>query len=72
MRLLIQHAAEIHDAQPNGTTPLMNAAWFGCSESVEVLLRAGADATARDDRGRTASELAAERGHAHIERVLAD
>jgi len=54
----------------NGITPLMNAAWFGCQDSVKELLRWGADSLLRDDKGKSARDMAAERGHKAIEDLL--
>ena len=53
-----------------GITPLMNAAWFGCRDSVRELLRRGADSRMRDSKGRTARDSASERGHNDIEELL--
>jgi len=56
----------------DGLTPLLMAASKGASAVAEVLLAAGADVTAADDRGRTALHLAAENGHLDMARVLLD
>lgn len=53
-----------------GITPLMNAAWFGCRDAVRELLRRGADPLLREVKGKTARDLASERGHAEIEELL--
>lgn len=41
--LLLEHYAYIDAASPNGTTPLMMAAMYGNSPTVQALLQAGAD-----------------------------
>jgi hypothetical protein len=53
-----------------GITPLMNAAWFGCHDSVRELLRRGADPLIRDKKGRAAKDLADERGHKEVAELL--
>ena len=50
-----------------GIAPLLNAAWFGCHDSARELLRRGADPLLRDSKGRTAKDLATERGHRNAE-----
>jgi ankyrin repeat protein len=42
------------------------------AKTVSLLLARGADLTARDDRGRTALMIAAQRGHKHIVELLLD
>jgi hypothetical protein len=70
VRLLLEHGAEVDATDKTGGTPLMDAAWFGCTRSVTRLLRAKADPTLRDNRGRTAADLARERGHIHIAETI--
>jgi ankyrin repeat protein len=53
-----------------GITPLMNAAWFGCLDSARELLRRRADPLVRDKKGRTAKDLANERGHKELAEIL--
>ena len=53
-----------------GITPLMNAAWFGCELSLLALLERGADTSLRDGEGRTALDMAKERGHTGLEEKL--
>jgi len=64
-------AGAVPNAQnEEGITPLMNAAWFGCRDSARELLRRGADSLLRDSKGRTAKDLAAERGHNDVVELL--
>jgi hypothetical protein len=70
VRSLLRHNAEVDPIDQSGGTPLMHAAWFGCTTSVEVLLQAGADGRKKDERGRSAQQLAHERGHAAIASLL--
>lgn len=66
VQLLLECGAEVNAVDNSGGTPLMGAAWFGALQSVELLLRAGADATIKDQKGRTARDLAEQRGHVAI------
>ncbi|MBA4388882.1 MAG: hypothetical protein C0404_12940 [Verrucomicrobia bacterium] len=58
VRLLIRQGAEIDAQDKTGGTPLMSAAWFGCTMAVKELLRHGAATSLRDTQGRTAKDLA--------------
>lgn len=58
VRLLLNHGADINAQDRCGITPLMNAAWFGCTPSVTELLNAGATAELKDLQGRTAKDMA--------------
>lgn len=71
VRLLIKRGAVIDALNESGDTPLMGAAWFGCLSSVALLLKHGASASIRDDRGHTAEDLARQRGHTEIAGLLA-
>ncbi len=53
-------------------TPLLYAASidYGDTAMVEALLAAGADRNAKDERGRTARELAEAYGHTSIAKAL--
>jgi ankyrin repeat protein len=59
-QLLIDRAAAVNSADKLGMTPLMRAASidFGDSEFIDVLLKAGADAGARNTDGSSALDLA--------------
>jgi len=71
VRVLIDAGADINARDEGGTTPLMNAAWFGCMDAVRELLQRGADSRLRDNKERTAKDLASERGHSEIAALLA-
>jgi ankyrin repeat protein len=59
VKVLIAAGAKINNTRDmNGDTPLMVASLAGQSESVKVLLDAGADASAKTRRGETALEVA--------------
>ncbi|MDP3070400.1 MAG: ankyrin repeat domain-containing protein [Opitutaceae bacterium] len=69
-RLLLDRGAEVAALDHEGGTPLMSAAWFGCLPAVQLLLERGASASTMNKRGQTAADLAQQRGHATVARVL--
>lgn len=62
-RVLLERGAPAGAAQHQGWTALMSAAMHGDGELVELLLRHGADPAVRSDDGRSAADLALEKGH---------
>lgn len=60
--LLLEHSAYIDAASPNGTTPLMMAAYYGTTATVRTLLEQGADPALKNEQGLTAIDFA-QRGH---------
>ena len=56
--LLLENYAFIDAASPNGTTPLMMAVHYGTSESVQLLLKEGADPSLRNQLGLSAADFA--------------
>ena len=58
MRLLLENNAYIDAESPNGTTPLMMAAFYGTPLSVKLLLEEGADPTPRNQSHVNALDLA--------------
>jgi ankyrin repeat protein len=56
--LLLEHAAYIDAASPNGTTPLMMALRYGLYDSAALLVKEGADATIKNQLGLTALDFA--------------
>ena len=71
VHVLIDAGADINAGDEGGITPLMNAACFGCADAVRELLQRGADPQLRDNKGRTAKDLASERGHSDVAALLA-
>lgn len=67
---LLKAGADPNIQTPTGHTPLMQAAWFGCKDSVEVLLAYNADLTLTDHEGRHAAQVAADRGHTEVQRLI--
>jgi uncharacterized protein len=58
MNLLLEKNAYIDAASPNGTTPLMMAAYYGTPSAVKLLLEAGADPMLRNQQDLTAIDFA--------------
>lgn len=55
VKLLLANKAMVNAPSPDGTSPLMMAAYAGSEEVVRILLNAGADVTARNLRGEDAA-----------------
>ena len=58
MALLLDNYAYIDASSPNGTTPLMMAAFYGTPSAVKLLLEAGADPMIKNDQSLTAIDFA--------------
>lgn len=58
MNLLLEHHAYIDASSPNGTTPLMMAAFYGTPSAVKLLLEAGADPLLKNEQALTAIDFA--------------
>jgi ankyrin repeat protein len=58
MRLLLENSAYIDAESPNGTTPLMMAAYYAPPLAVKLLLEEGADPTLRNQAKVTALDMA--------------
>jgi uncharacterized protein len=58
IHLLLDDNAFIDARSPNGTTPLMMAAYYGTPSAVKVLLEAGADLSLKNDLGLNALDFA--------------
>jgi hypothetical protein len=72
-RLLLEHGARVNARQgrtDRGFTPLMEAAFNGQVEMVELLLGHGADPSMKDDDGKSAVDHARVRGHAALAQRL--
>lgn len=67
-RLLISRGADVNHVDKKGMTPLLYAASidFGNSEMIDLLLRSGARADARNGDGLTALDLARKYKHTHL------
>ena len=71
VKYLLDHAAYIDAAAPNGTTALMMAAYFGHDATVGLLLDEGADPHLKNAMGFTALDLATQRGHMGAAKLIA-
>jgi ankyrin repeat protein len=58
IRLLLEHHAYIDAESPNGSTPLMMAAYYGNPAVTQLLLEEGADPTVKNDKQLTAYDFA--------------
>ena len=58
MRLLIENDAYIDAESPNGTTPLMMAAYYASPNAVKLMLEEGADPILKNQDGQTALDMA--------------
>ena len=58
MRLLLENNAYIDAESPNGTTPLMMAAYYAPPLAVKLLLEEGADPTLRNQAKASALDMA--------------
>jgi ankyrin repeat protein len=58
MRLLIENDAYIDAESPNGTTPLMMAAYYASPNAVKLMLEEGADPLLKNQDGQTALDMA--------------
>ena len=63
MRLLIEHSAYLDAESPNGTTPLMMAAYYGTPQAVKLLLEEGADPLVKNKLGLSAMDFAKQSTH---------
>jgi ankyrin repeat protein len=68
--LILYGCAEVDIQDDRGFTPLMEASRRGLEEWVELLVEEGADASARNDSGATALDLALEAGEHDVVQIL--
>ncbi len=69
-RLLLEHGAPVNTRQQGGWVPLHAAAQNGDRPMVELLLKHGADPKLVNDAGKTAANIAREKGHTEIAGLL--
>jgi ankyrin repeat protein len=69
--MLIEAGAEVNVIQTYNMTPLHAAAQNGNIELLILLLEGGALVDIKNDTGKTASDLAFEKGHHEIAQILA-
>ncbi len=71
MRVLLANHAYIDAASPNGTTPLMMAAFYGNPSAVKLLLEEGADPLLKNDQSLTAIDFAHRNNRADSAEIIA-
>jgi ankyrin repeat protein len=69
-RILLEHGAPVNARQQGGWVPLHAAASNGDRAMVELLLGHGANAKLANDEGKTAADVAREKGHQEIAALL--
>lgn len=69
---LLERGARVDSRSPNGTTPLMMAARYGSEESVDLLLRRGADPKLKNQLNLTAADFARLAAREGLAKRLAD
>jgi len=69
-RLLVERGAPVNARQQGGWAPIHGAAQNGDRAMVELLLEHGADGSLANDAGKTAAEVAREKGHEEIVALL--
>ena len=71
MTFLLDQNAYIDAASPNGTTPLMMAAFYGTPSAVKLLLEAGADPMLKNVQGLSAIDFAQRNNRADSAEIIA-
>ena len=72
VRLLLDHGADMNAQNKYGWAALHHAVFKGGFHIVDFLLKHGADPRARTDQGKTPFQLASERDHLRIMRLLSE
>lgn len=73
IKLLLEAGAKVDAGKPSQKAKddaLLMAAYYGNAESVKLLLAAGADPNAHDERPKSAIQYAATKGHADVMEIL--
>lgn len=70
MSRLLKAGVDVNARYLNDLTALMWAAGQGHENAVSVLLQAGADASLKDNRGKTAADMATEAGYQTLKKLL--
>ena len=70
LQLLLAHKADVNKTDKYGESALMRASWFGEEKSLALLLQAGADASLKNNKGKTALDMAKHKNNARIVKLL--
>jgi uncharacterized protein len=70
VKQLLAKGVDANAVYRNDLTALMWAAGYGNNDAVKVLLDAGARVDLKDNRGKTAADIARERGYAETVTLL--
>jgi ankyrin repeat protein len=71
VRMLLDKGAEPNAKSQSGSTPLHTVGFTGDRASLDLLLEHGADAAIKNNDGKTAADIARERGHQEIAERIA-
>ena len=71
VRMLLEKGADPKAVSQSGSTPLHTVAFTGDRASLDLLLKHGADGSITNKDGKTAADIARERGNEEIGKVLA-
>ena len=66
VRMLLERGADPNARSQSGSTPLHTVAFTGDRASLDLLLKRRADPTIKTNEGKTAADIARERGHEEI------
>src|SRR6266566_8140142 len=66
VRMLLAAGADPNAKSQSGSTPLHTVGFTGDREGLDLLMRHGADLAIKNNDGKTAAEIARERGHGEI------
>jgi ankyrin repeat protein len=70
VRLLLDKGGDPNAQAQSGSTPLHTVGFTGDRESLDLLLKHGADRAIKNNDGKTAADIARERGHQEIADLL--
>jgi ankyrin repeat protein len=70
VRLLVDKGADPNAKAQSGSTPLHTVGFTGDRASLDLLLKHGADRAIRNNDGKTAADIARERGHQEVVDLL--
>jgi hypothetical protein len=70
VQLLLDRGVAVNRIYYHNLTALMWAAGYGQADCVRLLLERGADRALKDDRGKTAADIAREQGYAELAALL--